>query len=102
MCKFTTYHTGAKQYFSKFFFSLKSCFRVTLGRNESVVLIVAMFVDPSVLPYTTNTLVVTAISNRGDTSHTQAHLSVVPKVCPINLPFGFIQLGFSLLPSLCL
>lgn len=53
--------------------------RVTLGRNESVVLTVTMFVDPSVLPYTTNTLVVTAISNRGDTSHTQAHLSVVPK-----------------------
>lgn len=101
MCKFTIYHTGAKQYFSKFFFFLKSCFRVTLGRNESVVLTVTMFVDPSVLPYTTNTLVVTAISNRGDTSHTQAHLSVVPKVCPINPPFGFIQRLLSTPQSLC-
>ncbi|XP_047477138.1 von Willebrand factor A domain-containing protein 7-like isoform X2 [Penaeus chinensis] len=53
--------------------------RVTLGRNESVVLTVTMVMASSALPYTTNTLIVTAISNRGDTSHTQAHLSVVPK-----------------------
>ncbi|XP_042871201.1 von Willebrand factor A domain-containing protein 7-like [Penaeus japonicus] len=75
--------------------------RVTLGRNESVILTVTMVVAPSARPYTTNTLVVTAISNRGDTSHTQAHLSVVPKVTshsrPVTSGFGRQSLASEML-----
>lgn len=54
--------------------------RVTLGRNETATVQATLYIDPQTLPRTTNSLVVSAISTRGDTSHARAHISVTPFV----------------------
>lgn len=57
-----------------------------MERNKTVPLKATMEVDPQVLPYTTNTLVVTATSSRGDTSQAQAHISITPRVSTYSRP----------------
>lgn len=54
--------------------------RVTLGRNETATVMATVYVDPQTPPRTTNSLVVSAASPRGDTSHASAHISVSPRV----------------------
>ncbi|KAG0715875.1 von Willebrand factor A domain-containing protein 7 [Chionoecetes opilio] len=53
--------------------------RVTLGRNETATVVANVYVDPQTPPRTTNSLVVSASSPRGDTSHARAHISVTPR-----------------------
>ncbi|XP_045122462.1 von Willebrand factor A domain-containing protein 7-like isoform X2 [Portunus trituberculatus] len=54
--------------------------RVTLGRNETATVQVTLYIDPQTLPRTTNSLVVSASSTRGDISHARAHISITPLV----------------------
>nr|XP_053638482.1 von Willebrand factor A domain-containing protein 7-like isoform X1 [Cherax quadricarinatus] len=50
--------------------------RLQLGRNETTVVSVRLEINSQVSPHTTNSLLVTATSTQGDTSHTHAHVSV--------------------------
>ncbi|XP_071526752.1 von Willebrand factor A domain-containing protein 7-like [Panulirus ornatus] len=53
--------------------------RVKLERKKTAPLSATVEVSPRALPYSTNTLVVTATSNRGDTSQALAHISVTSR-----------------------
>ncbi|XP_050733109.1 von Willebrand factor A domain-containing protein 7-like isoform X1 [Eriocheir sinensis] len=60
--------------------------QVTLGQNETATVVATVFVDPQSPPRTTNSLVVSAFSPRGDTSHARAHVSITRRDVNSNAP----------------